>query len=83
MSYSFSKFFYTKPSIGEREIALATDATINGWGEKCYGYITEFEKLFKSHLNVKHAIATSSCTGAIHMGLAALDISLGDEVHLS
>jgi perosamine synthetase len=29
---------------------------------------------------VKYAIATSSCTGALHMGLAALGIGSNDEV---
>ena len=36
--------------------------------------------MFKKHLGVKHAIATSSCTGAIHIGLSALGIGPGDEV---
>ncbi len=55
----------------------------NGWGEKCYEYITRFEELFKAHLGVKYAIATSSCTGALHMGMAALGIGPGDEVILA
>ena len=36
--------------------------------------------MFKKHLGVKHAIAPSSCTGAIHIGLSALGIGPGDEV---
>ena len=31
-------------------------------------------------MGVQYAIATSSCTGALHMGMAALDIGPGDEV---
>ena len=77
-----TKIHYTKPSITELEVKYATDAAINGWGERCYDYIYRFEKLFKEHLGVKHAIATSSCTGAMHMGLAALGIGPGDEVIL-
>jgi perosamine synthetase len=71
---------YTKPSITELEIRYATDAAANGWGERCYEYIGRFEQAFKAHLGVKHAIATSSCTGALHMGMAALGIGPGDEV---
>jgi perosamine synthetase len=71
---------YTKPSITELEIRYATDAVTNGWGENCYGYITRFEEAFKNHLGVRFAIATSSCTGALHMGMAALGIGPGDEV---
>ena len=74
---------YTKPSITDLEIRYATDAVTNGWGERCYEYIGRFEDAFRAHLGVKHAIATSSCTGALHMGLAALGIGPGDEVILA
>jgi perosamine synthetase len=56
---------------------------MNGWGEHCYQYITRFEDLFKQHLGVSYAVATSSCTGALHMGMSALDIGPGDEVILA
>lgn len=75
-----SRIPYTKPSITELEVRYATDAAANGWGEKCYEYINRFEGAFKAHLGVKYAIATSSCTGALHMGMAALGIGPGDEV---
>ncbi len=74
------RIHYTKPSITDLEVRYATDAAANGWGERCYAYITRFEDAFKTHLGVKHAIATSSCTGALHMGMAALGIGPGDEV---
>jgi|GEM_PF-27027 len=74
---------YTKPSITQLEISYARDAAENGWGEHCYDYIYKFEAAFKEHLGVKHAIATSSCTGALHMGMAALGIGPGDEVILA
>lgn len=74
------RIYYTKPSITELEIRYATDAAANGWGENCYDYIVRFEESFKTHLGVKYAIATSSCTGALHMGMAALGIGPGDEV---
>jgi perosamine synthetase len=77
------RILYTKPSITELEVGYATDAAANGWGDRCYEYIEKFESLFKSHLDVKHAIATSSCTGALHMGLAALGVGPGDEVILA
>jgi len=78
-----SRIYYTKPSITELEIRYATDAATNGWGERCYEYIARFEDAFRQHLGLKYAIATSSCTGALHMGLAALGIGPGDEVILA
>jgi len=74
------RILYTKPSITELEVRYATDAAANGWGDQCYAYINRFEELFKQHLGVGYAIATSSCTGALHMGMAALGIGPGDEV---
>ena len=71
---------YTKPSITDLEIRFAADAAANGWGSECYAYINRFEDLFKGHLGLKYAIATSSCTGALHMGLSALGVGFGDEV---
>jgi perosamine synthetase len=78
-----SRILYTKPSITELETRYAADAAANGWGEHCYDYIIRFEAAFRDHLGVAHAIATSSCTGALHMGMAALDIGPGDEVILA
>ncbi len=78
-----SKIFYTKPSISEKEVEYAVDATTNGWGKHCYDYINRFEKNFKEHLDVEYAIATSSCTGALHLGLASLGIGAGDEIILA
>jgi perosamine synthetase len=77
------RIYYTKPSITELEVKYATDAAANGWGDRCYEYISRFEELFKEHLGVKYAIATSSCTGALHMGLGALGVGPGDEVILA
>jgi UDP-4-amino-4-deoxy-L-arabinose-oxoglutarate aminotransferase len=44
------------------------------------GAVAEFEKCFSAYLARRHAIATTSCTGALHMALIALDIGPGDEV---
>ncbi len=77
------KILYTKPSITELEISYINDAALNGWGSQCYDYIVRFEKMFAEHLEVEYAVATSSCTGALHMGLAALGIGPGDEVILA
>jgi len=40
----------------------------------------EFESKFESMLKVKHALALSNCTVALHLALKVLDIRDGDEV---
>jgi len=74
---------YARPSIGPDEIALVTDAVSNGWGPNKDHYIELFETEFAAYVGAKHSIATSSCTGALHLGLAALGVGRGDEVILA
>jgi perosamine synthetase len=83
MAANLSKIHYSKPSISQLEVEYTTDAACNGWAEKCYDYLLRFEKEFASWLGVKHAVATSGATGALHMGLVALGITPGDEVILA
>ena len=74
------RILINKPSITKSEISYVNDAIKNGWGEKCYDYLYRFEEEFSKYLNVKHSIATSSCTGAIHLALMAMGVKAGDEV---
>lgn len=78
-----TRVLYVAPSVGDLEAEYVLDAVRNGWGEKCHEYIFRFEEAFARHLDVKYAIATSSCTGALHMGMHALGIGPGDEVILA
>jgi perosamine synthetase len=74
---------YTKPSITDLEISFVADATRNGWGEKCYEYINRFELEFANYVGVKHALSTSSATGALSLGYASMGLKAGDEVILA
>jgi perosamine synthetase len=56
------------------------DAVSHGWNSKHSDYLNQFEKEFAEYIGVKHAMATSSCTGALHLSLLALGIGPGDEV---
>lgn len=72
----------TGPSITNLEVKFVTEAAKYGWFENHSKYITQFEKEFASYIGVKYAIATSSCHGALHLGLAGLGIKEGDEIIL-
>tara|TARA_S200002703_G_scaffold158854_1_gene170386 strand:- start:139 stop:1290 length:1152 start_codon:yes stop_codon:yes gene_type:complete len=67
------------PSTGEDEWQAVRDPILSGWltqGPK----VAEFEKRFAGMHEVPHALATTSCTTALHLALAALGVGPGDEV---
>ncbi len=68
------------PSISAREVSYALDAARYGWNRQWSGYLKRFESTFAEYIGVKHAMATSSCTGALHLALLGLGVGIGDEV---
>ncbi len=70
----------TGPSITEKEVRYITRAARDGWNENHSKYVSLFEKKFAAYVGRKYAVATSSCTGALHLAYLALGIKKGDEV---
>jgi perosamine synthetase len=68
------------PSIGPRERAYCADAVAVGWNDKHSEYLNRLEEEFAAYIGTEFAIATSSCTGALHLSLLALGVGPGDEV---
>tara|TARA_B100001248_G_scaffold250487_1_gene224628 strand:+ start:24263 stop:25378 length:1116 start_codon:yes stop_codon:yes gene_type:complete len=68
------------PIITSKDIKKITTAVKDGWYGNYQKYVWELENKFKKYSSSKHAVATSSCTGALHLALAALGIKKGDEV---
>lgn len=68
------------PHISAREASYALDAARFGWNNRWSGYLSRFEQEFAEYVGTKYALATSSCTGALHLGLLGLGIGPGDEV---
>ena len=68
------------PSIGYRERTYTADAVKNGWNQNHSDYLRKLQDTFAAFVGSKHALATSSCTGALHLALAAVGIGPGDEV---
>jgi perosamine synthetase len=69
----------TKPFFGDEELAAVQKPIESGWvvqGE----YVAEFERLFGDYTGAAHSVATSSCTTALQIALAALGVGPGDEV---
>jgi perosamine synthetase len=68
------------PWITQKEIAYVTEAVTTAWYGKANVFHQRFEAEFARYLGVRYAVALPSCTAAIHLALAALDIGPGDEV---
>ncbi len=67
------------PSLGDEEWQALRAPLESGWltqGRK----VSQFEQSFATHHQVKHALATTSCTTALHLMLSAAGIGPGDEV---
>lgn len=74
------KILTAGPTISQREIDYVLDAVQNGWNDNWSGYLTRFERSFADYVGTRFALATSSCTGALHLSLMALGVGPGDEV---
>jgi dTDP-4-amino-4,6-dideoxygalactose transaminase len=67
------------PFLGEEEIRAVTETLESGWittGPKTHC----FEEAFARFIGVRHALAVSSCTAALHLSLEASRLREGDEV---
>jgi dTDP-4-amino-4,6-dideoxygalactose transaminase len=65
--------------LDEDVVTAVADTLRSGWltmGPR----IQAFEAEFAEHLGVRHAVATSSCTAALHLAYLAAGIGPGDEV---
>jgi dTDP-4-amino-4,6-dideoxygalactose transaminase len=66
-------------SIGEEEVQAVQNVLRSKWISM--GSVTkEFEDEFTKRHGVRHAIAVTNCTAALHLALKALGIGEGDEV---
>jgi perosamine synthetase len=69
------------PNYGEEEIRIAEEVLRSGKFSRLSGTkVLQFENAFAQKHGVKHAVAVSSGTAAIHVALAALGIGPGDDV---
>ena len=68
-----------RPWIDEAEIEAVSEVLASKWistGPKT----AEFEQRFAEYIGVKHALAVSSCTAALHLSLIAAGVGEDDEV---
>lgn len=69
----------TRPFLGDAELAAVRVPLETGWLVQG-PLVREFEEKFARFTDASHAVATSSCTTALHLAVAALELRPGDEV---
>ena len=70
---------FSRPWIDDTEIEAVSQVLASKWistGNR----VREFERAFAEYLGVKHAVAVSSCTAALHLSLVVAGVGSGDEV---
>lgn len=74
----------SRPLLDARETELVHDAMVAGDISGYHGkFIKEFETKFAEFIGVKHAVTCSNGTTALHLALATIGITDGDEVLVS
>ena len=69
----------TKPFFGDEERRALVVPLDTGWVVQG-PQVERFEQKFAAYAGAPHAVATTSCTTALHMAVAALGLKPGDEV---
>ena len=77
---SVSRVFLSPPLIGDREQEAIQAVLKSGWVAPVGPEITAFETELAAQAGRSHAVALSSGTAAIHLGLLALGVSTSDDV---
>jgi perosamine synthetase len=68
------------PHMTRHEFRSLLDAFISGWISSKGPYVQKFEGDFSRFVGVRHGVAVSNGTVALHLALVALGIGPGDEV---
>ncbi len=79
MSQTTTKVPFFQHDLGQAELDAVAEVLagpILTTGET----VARFESRFAEYLEAQHAVAVTSCTGALHLSLLALGIGAGDEV---
>jgi perosamine synthetase len=70
---------FARPEFDEAELRAVGDVLRAGWVAQGPA-VARFEQMFAERVGARHAVATSSCTTALHLALVLAGVQPGDEV---
>lgn len=75
-----SRIFLSAPDITGRERELVSEAFDSNYIAPAGPMIARFEEDVKAYTGFKHAVALTTATAALHLGLRLVDVGRGDDV---
>ena len=82
-SRAMPRVYLSPPHLSGRELGFVRDAIDSNWVAPLGPHVDAFEEELSEVVGVPHALALSSGTAALHLGLTVLGIGAGDEVACS
>src|SRR5258708_14842916 len=70
---------FARPDVDDAEVRAVAEVIATGWVSQG-PRVARFEDLFAARVGAAHAVATTSCTTALHLALLLADVGPGDEV---
>ena len=70
---------FARPEFDDAEVRAVAEVLKSGWASQG-PMVARFEDAFAVRVGARHAVATSSCTTALHLALVLAGVGPGDEV---
>ena len=70
---------FARPEFDEAEARAVAEVLSSGWVSQG-PRVARFEEMFAERVGARYAVATSSCTTALHLALVLAGVGPGDEV---
>ena len=75
-----NRIYLSPPHLSGQEGAMLQEAIDSNWVSSVGPHLNAFEESFRQYVGSAHALALSSGTAGIHLGLHLLGVKPGDEV---
>ena len=74
------RIYHSPPHMSGRELEYIQDVIESNWVAPVGPHLARFEEMFCERIGVRHSLAVTTGTAALHLALCHLQLSPGDEV---